>query len=65
MPSTESDVARRVITVMKIAVPAAPATCWIVLIIALPCEYSCGGSAPSPVVNSGVNISARPTLRIM
>ena len=42
------------------AVPAAPATCCSVATMALPCEYRCGLSAPSPVENSGVNSSARP-----
>ena len=52
-------------TVTNRAVPAAPATCWIVPISADPCEYSRFGSAPSATVNSGVNVNANEALIAM
>ena len=42
------------------AVPAAPATCWKVVRIALPWEYNDGGSGFKPVVKDGVNKKASP-----
>ncbi len=50
------------ITVTNSAVPAAPATCCRVVMIALPCAYNRSGSAASASVISGVNISARPII---
>ena len=47
---------------MNTAVPAAPATCWMVASVALPCEYRCGGSAPVAAVNTGVKRKPRPRL---
>ena len=49
----------------KSAIPAAPATCWVVPRTALPCEYSACGSEPRLDVNSGVNKKASPRLRII
>src|SRR5690554_7274542 len=51
-----------VMTVMNKAVPAAPANCCTVPMIALPCEYRCGFNDPRPEVNTGVNRPASPTL---
>ena len=50
---------------MNAAVPAAPATCWTVPIVALPWEYRCRGSAPVAAVNIGVNRKPRPRLSTM
>ena len=57
-----SAVARDDMTVTTSAVPMAPATCWSVPSSELPWEYRCGGSAPSPSVNTGVKTAARLTI---
>ena len=61
-PACTRSVARVVITVMTRAVPKAPATCWIVPSVELPCEYSRIGRSPRPRVNAGVNSAARLTM---
>ena len=50
---------------MKSATPAAPPTWLNEPSMALPCEYSCGGTDAKHTVNSGVNNSAKPTLMTM
>jgi len=52
-------------TVTNSAVPAAPATCCRVVMMALPWEYSRSGSALSASVISGVNIIDSPTIMIV
>ncbi len=61
-PSAARRLARADITVTTSAVPNAAATCCNVPSIELPCEYRCGGSAPMPSVNTGVNVAARLTI---
>src|SRR5690606_17601977 len=61
-PSFIRAVAVTLITVMNSAVPAAPANCWTVLKIALPCEYRSGGTDPSDDDISGVITDASPSM---
>ena len=57
LPAAASPVAY---SATKMAIPAAPATCCRVATVALPYEYSLGGSEPSDVLKSGVNRNASP-----
>ena len=54
MRAAAADCIAKIVT--NSAVPAAPATCCTVPTTADPWEYRCGGSEPSAMVNSGVNI---------
>ena len=59
LPGRHQVADRAAMIITSTAVPAAPATCCRVVMIALPCEYRCGGSGLSPLVNAGVNRNAR------